>query len=96
MHVTDTSGFLVGEPSSNFGYEITILTAFFIVFCGPCRKILFWYIRIYPTVPQVHSKSSYHGSLITTKFKKFIQHNKTPEYANRSTEDQLHSSAFLC
>lgn len=30
------------------------------------------------------------------KIKKFIQHNKIPEYANRSTEDQLHSSAFLC
>jgi len=41
------------------------------------------------------SKSSYHGSFITTKLKKFIQHNKIPEYANRSTEDQLHSSAFL-
>jgi hypothetical protein len=48
-------------------------------------------------VPQVHhSKSSYHGSFITTKLKKCIQHNKIPEYANRSTEDQLHSSAFLC
>lgn len=86
-----------GEPSSNFGCEITILTAFFIVFCSSCRKILCWYIRMYQIVPQVHHpKSSYHGSFITTKLKKFIQHNKIPEYANRSTEDQLHSSAFLC
>ena len=97
MHVTDTSRLLEGEPSSNFGCEITVLTAFFIVFCSPCRMILCWYIRIYQTMPQFHhSESSYHGSFITAKLKKCIQHNKIPEYANRSTEDQLHFSAFLC
>jgi len=47
MNGTDTSGLLEAEPSSNFGCEITILTAFFIVFCSPCMKILCWYIRIY-------------------------------------------------
>jgi hypothetical protein len=30
------------------------------------------------------------------KTSEIYKYNKIPEYANRSTEDQLHSSAFLC
>jgi hypothetical protein len=82
-----------GEPSSNFGCEITILTAFFIVFCSPCRKILCWYIRIYQTVPQVHHQN--HLTMVLSLLQNLRNLYSIKKFLNMQTDQQKTNCTVL-